>query len=224
MQSLFSSHLFMSELRRSLRVLDREEDAFEPLADELVEVVLGMLDTKSLGRTVCCNRRLQQLASAALRDREEKLATIRSLVLERNEDASAPRSGFAAIEEAILPAVSILRAEARHDAPTATQLCGFLCRATVWKELQSSVGEAGGIDAVVAASRAYPHHALLQLTALFTICNLQNEDHGRFHECNEEKPFTRWSRPSIAAGGLSWPPPLFAVTRTTLRCRAPLRG
>ena len=61
MQSLFSSHLFMSELRRSLRVLDREEDAFEPLADELVEVVLGMLDTKSLGRTVCCNRRLQQL-------------------------------------------------------------------------------------------------------------------------------------------------------------------
>ena len=120
MQCLFSSHMFMSELRRSLRVLDREEDAFEPLADELVEVVLGMLDTKSLGRTVCCNRRLQQLASEALRDREEKLATIRSLILERNDephpdDASAPRLGFAAIEEMILPSVSILRAETRHE-------------------------------------------------------------------------------------------------------------
>ena len=41
---------------RSLRVVRRDGDLFEPLADELVEVVLGMLDSKSLGSTACCNR------------------------------------------------------------------------------------------------------------------------------------------------------------------------
>ena len=102
----------MTELRRSLRVMRREQDAFEPLADELVEVVLGMLDTKSLGRTACCNRRLRQLATDTRRDRDEKLGTFRSLVLECNSSGDdAPRAGFASIEEAILPAVSILRAE-----------------------------------------------------------------------------------------------------------------
>ena len=68
LQSPHSSHIHMTELRRSLRVMRREQDAFEPLADELVDVVLGMLDSKSLCGAVCCNRRLQKLAAESVCD------------------------------------------------------------------------------------------------------------------------------------------------------------
>jgi hypothetical protein len=112
----------------------------------------------------------------------------------------APQAGFASAEEAILPAVSILQVETCGGGDIAEELCDFLCRAALWDALRSSVGEAGAIEAAVAALRAHPHRAFLQCQALFLICNLNTNP--IFFEYNEAQPHTPWSRPSIAAGAL----------------------
>ena len=202
---------------RSLRVVRRDGDLFEPLADELVEVVLGMLDSKSLGRTACCNRRLQQMATEELQDRKQKFTDIIDLDLhctcediddeeERESHCCAPRSGIAQVSSMLPTALSILSAEMHTDTNISFSLCNFLQDAANWPELRPALAEAGAIEAAVAAMRAQPKDENIQNNAALIIDNMNrgydNETYCGEFWIDETESNTPWTRRCIAAGAL----------------------